>query len=124
MKFLRTALKLSVFVAVLSIHPIAHASVYGGCGIVCGLAGTAGLGGIASATSITALILIIINFILNLVLLLAVLAIIVAGVYLIVSNGDEANKDKAKKIVFYAIAGIILIELARFIVVFVNHIFA
>ena len=69
------------------------------------------------------LILKIINFILDIVLLVAVLAIIVAGIYLITSNGDEGQKDKAKKIVTYVIFGIILILLAKIIVLFVNKIF-
>ncbi len=100
------------------------ASVYTGNGLFSGLDSLAGVGGISSATSIRALILSIIAFLLDIVLLLAVLAVIIAGIYLIVSNGDEANKDKAKKIVFYAIAGIILIVFARVIVVFVNTVFA
>lgn len=100
-----------------------YTPVYSGKGIKDGLLQISGLGGIASTMSITNLIITIINFILNIVLLLAVLAIIVAGVYLIVSNGDEGQKDKAKNIVLYAIAGIILILLARVIVVFVNNLF-
>ena len=98
------------------------AAVYGGTTIKDGLLKMSGLG-LASTLSITDLIITIITFILNIVLILAVLAIIVAGVYLIVSNGDEGQKDKAKNIVLYAIAGIVLILLARVIVLVVNGIF-
>lgn len=101
----------------------ASAQVYGGPGLQGGLGILTGAGGINSTSDIKTLILTIIAFLLDIVLLLAVLAIIVAGIYLIVSNGDEAQKDKAKKIIFYAIAGIILILFARVIVMFVNNIF-
>lgn len=101
----------------------AFAAVYGGGGLLSGLQEASGLGGILGATSITQLILLIIRFLLNIVLTLAVLAIIVAGIYLIVSNGDDGSKEKAKNIIFYCIAGIILILFSRFIVVTVNHIF-
>ena len=101
----------------------ATTSVYTGGGILPGLQLIAGMGGIASIVSIKDLIIVIINFILNIILLIAVLAIIVAGVYLIASNGDDGQKDKAKNIILYCIAGIVLILLARVIVVFVNHIF-
>lgn len=103
--------------------PGAAAAVYGGGGIKEGLLMASGLGGIASIMSITDLIIVIINFILNIVLLIAVLAIIVAGVYLIISNGEEGQKDKAKTIIMYCVAGIALIMLARVIVIFVNNIF-
>lgn len=93
----------------------ADAAVYGG-----GLTITPIGGGISNEVSIRVLILKIIAFILNIVLILAVLAIIVAGVYLIVSGGDETQKDKAKNIILYAVIGILLILLSRVIVVFVN----
>ena len=98
------------------------AQVYTGNGLSDGIAAAAGLGGISNVTSIYELILRIIYFILSIALLLAVLAIIIAGIYLIVSNGDEAQKDKAKKIIYYAIIGIVVILLSRVIVSFVNSI--
>lgn len=103
---------------------VAHAQVYNGAGVQGGLGLFAGLGGISSANSLRDLIMTIIAFVLDIILIIAVLAIIVAGVYLIVSNGNDENKDKAKKIVFYVIAGIILILFARVIVLFVNNVFA
>lgn len=99
----------------------ASAAVYGGCGLSCGIAPFAGLGGISGVTSIKTLIVILILFLLDIVLFVAIGAVIVAGIYLIVSNGDEGQKDKAKTIVLYAIAGIALIIMSRVIVVFVNN---
>ena len=112
-----------IIAALLIVLPqMAHASVYTGGGLLVGLQASA-FPGLANATSLTDLILKIITFILNIILLLAVLAIIIAGIYLITSNGDEAQKDKAKKIIYYALAGIVVVLLSRAIVIFINHIF-
>ncbi len=73
--------------------------------------------------SITDVMLRIISIVLDVILLIAVFAIIIAGVYLIVSGGDEGQKEKAKKIIIYVVAGIIVILFSRAIVVFVNSIF-
>lgn len=102
----------------------ALASVYGGDGIVKGIEDAEGLGGISDIGDIRQLIVSIIEFILDFVLLLAVIAIIVAGIYLIVSNGDEQQKDKAKRIILYVVIGIIVILLSRVLVMFVNSIFS
>lgn len=101
----------------------AHAAVYGGGGLAAGLGAAAGLGGIIGATSITQLIVNVITFILNIVLILAVLAVIIAGLYLITSAGEEGQKDKAKKIIFYALIGILVVIFSRAIVMVVNHLF-
>lgn len=121
----KSALTLSniLLLVMLLVPSVVSAQVYGGPGIEGGLGLLGGLGGISSATSVEAVILAIIAFILDIALLLAVLAIIIAGIYLIVSNGDEGNKDKAKKIITYVIIGIIVILLARIIVSLVVSIF-
>lgn len=103
--------------------PKAMAQVYSGCGILCGISGASGITGLAQSTSISELIMKIITFILDIALILAVLAIIIAGLYLITSQGDEGQKDKAKRIIFYAIIGILLILFSRAIVMVVNSIF-
>lgn len=102
---------------------VAQAAVYGGGGFAAGLALAAGIGGIVGATSISSLIMAIINFILNLILILAILAIIIAGIYLITSGGEEGQKDKAKKIIYYALIGIVVVLLSRVIVMTVNSLF-
>lgn len=50
--------------------------------------------------------------------LIATVVIIIAGIYLLTSMGEEAQKDKAKKIIIYAIVGIIVIALASALVMF------
>lgn len=111
------------FVATILVQHV-DAAIYGGGGIDAGLNAAAGLGGIESSTDIKALIIKLVEFALDVVLVLAVAAVIVAGIYLIVSGGDEGQKDKAKNIIIYALVGIILILFSRVIVLFVNRVFS
>lgn len=47
-----------------------------------------------------------------------VIMIIAAGIYMVVSGGDETAKDKAKKIILYVVIGLVIVFLARSIVGF------
>ncbi len=58
----------------------------------------------------------IIEAILNFLALIAVIIIIVAGIRLIVSQGEDEQKDKAKKTILYAIVGLVIVLFARVIV--------
>ena len=69
------------------------------------------------------LIVRLIQIVLDFVLLIAVVFVIIAGIRLIVSGGDEAQKDKAKQTIIYVIIGIIVILFARVIVSLVNNLF-
>ncbi len=122
--WLRNILRGIVAASSLLIAPRVSAQVYGGCGLLCGINNAGGIEGLSQTTSLSELILMIISFVLDITLLLAVIAIIIAGIYLITSNGEEGQKDKAKKIIFYAIIGIILILLSRVIVLLVNSLFS
>lgn len=62
--------------------------------------------------------------VLDFVILAVVIAIVVAGIFLIVSGGSDTSKDKAKKIILYAIVGLIIILLAKLVVGFVLETFA
>ncbi len=63
--------------------------------------------------------------VLDYVTLIGVVFVVVAGIRLIVSGGDEGEKDKAKKTIIYVVIGIIVILFARVIVSFVaNQLFA
>ncbi|MEK7563742.1 MAG: hypothetical protein AAB544_05125 [Patescibacteria group bacterium] len=68
-------------------------------------------------------ILKILLFFINFAGLLAVAAIVIAGIMLILSMGDEGRKDTAKKTIIYAIVGLVVIILASAIVRFVAAIF-
>ncbi len=113
----------SVMVSVLALSK-AYASVYcpGGAASCGGLNATP-FGGMSTRTSVVSIVLVIITFILNIIVIIAILAIIIAGVYLIVSGGDEGQKDKAKKIILYAVIGIIVIVMARVIVLIAENLF-
>lgn len=65
-------------------------------------------------TAITNALLLVLSFL----ALVAVVIIVIAGIRLIVSQGEEEAKDKAKKTIFYAIIGLIVILFARAIVAF------
>lgn len=63
-------------------------------------------------------ILDILIFVLNFLALVAVIFIIIAGIRLIVSQGSDEQKDKAKKTILYVIIGLLVILFARVIVGF------
>lgn len=58
----------------------------------------------------------VINFLLGLVGVVAVLAIIIAGVRLIAGTGNEEQAATAKKIILWAIVGLVVIILAWVII--------
>ena len=55
-------------------------------------------------------------FVLNFLALIAVVVIVIAGIRLIVSQGDENQKETAKKTILYAVLGLIIVLFARVIV--------
>ncbi len=61
----------------------------------------------------------IIKIILDFLAIIAVLFIVIAGIRLIVSQGEEEQKEKAKKTIIYVIVGLIVVILARMIVGFI-----
>ncbi len=75
------------------------------------------------STSIRNIIIDIIKFVLDLVLVLGIVFVVIAGLRLIVSGGDEGEKDKAKQTIIYVIVGIIVVIFARVIVNFADNFF-
>jgi len=53
--------------------------------------------------------------------IIAVLVIVIAGIILVVSGSDEGQRDKAIKMVIYAVVGLLIVLLAGAIVSFVNE---
>lgn len=74
--------------------------------------------------SIRTTIVNIITAVLNFLALIAVIVIIIAGIRLIVSQGEEEQKEKAKKTILYAIIGLVIVLFARVIVGLVTVVFA
>lgn len=67
-------------------------------------------------------ILQVLDIILSFMALIAVIVIVIAGIRLVVSQGEEQEKDKVKKTIFYAIGGLIIILLAQAIVGFIEDV--
>lgn len=61
--------------------------------------------------------------VLDFMTLIAVVTLVIAGIWLIVGLGEDSAKERAKKIVTYTIAGLILILIARAIVLFIVKVF-
>lgn len=74
----------------------------------------------ADATTVIDFALKIINATLGLTALLAIIIIIISGVILIASLGDEDSAKRAKHIILYAVIGLVVIGIAAAIVNFVT----
>lgn len=74
---------------------------------------------IGTNADIRTVIIDILKAVLNFMALVAVVLIVVAGIRLVISQGEESEKDKAKKTIIYVIIGLVIIVLARAIVQFV-----
>lgn len=94
------------------------AQVYNGGGIQAGIGATSGITGVATADP-RSVIIKIITVVLNYAALAAFVMVVIAGFYLVLSNGNEENKDKAKKIITYTLIGLVVLLFSRVIV----HIF-
>lgn len=68
--------------------------------------------------SVREAVLSVLDIILSFMALVAVVFIVIAGIRLVISQGEEAEKDKAKKTIFYVIIGLVVILLAQAIVRF------
>lgn len=89
---------------------VAYASEYSGAGLTGG-AGSAGT--VVGAQLIRPTVISIVKKVLSYMALAAVVVIVIAGIILVFSGGNDENKDRAKRIVFFAIAGLIVILLAQ-----------
>lgn len=74
------------------------------------------IGGIPEETDPKETIADIINAVLNILALVAVVIVIIAGIRLIVSQGEDEQKDKAKKTIIYALIGLAVVLFAKVIV--------
>lgn len=92
--------------------PKASAQIFGEIPPIGGFTGT-DTGAIRSG------VLSILGTVLSFMALVAVIVIVIAGIRLVVSQGEEQEKDKAKKTIFYAIIGLVVILLAQAIVGFI-----
>ncbi len=77
----------------------------------------------ATQTSLGESITTIINYFLGLLGLVAVVFLIYAGVLMVTAGGNDEQVTKARKIIMYAIVGIVIILLSYTIVQFVSQAF-
>lgn len=70
---------------------------------------------------IKAIVASILTAVLNFLALIAVIVVVIAGIRLIVSQGEDEAKDKAKKTIFYALGGLVIVLFARVIVGLVTN---
>lgn len=79
------------------------------------------INGLSNNSDIKGALVTIITKVLDFIIIVAVIFVIIAGIRLIISAGDEGEKDKAKNTIIYVIIGIIVVLFARVIVTFVNN---
>lgn len=72
--------------------------------------------GLYQGTSAGPLLKSVILWLLSLVAVLALLALIVGGIMYIISFGDESRAERAKKIILYAIVGLLIVG-ASFVII-------
>jgi len=75
-----------------------------------------GLPDAADPNSFRGIIESILVTVLNFLALVAVVVIVIAGIRMIISQGNEDEMDKAKKTIFYALIGLVVVLFARVIV--------
>lgn len=75
-----------------------------------------GIPGGADEGSIRQIITDIVVAVLNFLALIAVIVVIIAGIRLILSQGEDEPKEKAKKTIIYALIGLLVVLFARVIV--------
>lgn len=93
----------------------AAAQVFNGGGVDAGLNEAEGVTGIADGDPRTVVIRILAT-VLDFLALFAMIMVIIAGFYLVFSFGDDDNKEKAKKIIYYTLIGLVVILFSRVIV--------
>lgn len=91
------------------------AQIYNGGGIPAGVNATSGITGVSSADPYS-LIANIIALVLSYAALAAFTMIVIAGFYLLLSNGNDDGKEKAKSIIKYTLIGLVVLLFSRIIV--------
>lgn len=95
------------------------AQVYNGSGLEGGIQAAAGVTGVSSADPRDVIIKII-TTVLDFAALLAFVMVVVAGFYLVLSLGNDDGKEKAKKIIYYTLIGLIVLLFSRVIVALIT----
>jgi hypothetical protein len=108
-----TIQRLSLYVSATAVTALVHASAFAQ---FAGPTPDIGTPSGGDPESIRRVITTIITAILNFLALVAVVIVVIAGIRLIVSQGEEDAKEKAKKTILYALVGLVIVLFARIIV--------
>lgn len=100
--------------AAIAVHPVS-AAVFDGGGIEQGLGAAGQIKGVANG-SIRGTIIRVITTVLDLLGVVAVAMVIIAGIYYIISMGEEDRKEKGKKMIQYTLIGLGIVLFSRTIV--------
>ncbi len=92
----------------------AFAQIYDGGGITEGVQAAAGLG-LANGNPFQ-IALSLLRLVLNFLGFIAVITIVIAGIYMIISLGNDEQIEKAKKIIKYTLIGLAVILFSRLLV--------
>lgn len=120
-RFLVALLLASCLTAIHVSTPVV-AQVFNGPGLEGGIDAAGTINGPAVGGDIRIIALKILYYVLSFLGLVAVIVIVIAGIRLIVSQGEEEQKEKAKKTILYLIAGLLVIMFANIIVYFLLNI--
>jgi hypothetical protein len=104
--------------ALSTMTPVVQAATWDGPGLVGGVQPAASINGPIQNTSIRQVVVDLLRKVLNFLALAATVVIIIAGIWLIVGQGSDDSKTKAKNIVLYTIIGLLIVFFARAIVGF------
>lgn len=113
-------LAIAVMAASLGVLTPLQAAIFDGGGLEEGLQSAQGLQGPVDADA-RSLAVNALRVALSFLALVAVIVVVIAGIYLILGQGSDDSKEKAKKIIFYTIIGLIIILFARLIVGFFSQ---
>lgn len=108
-----------LFLIVLGSPHAIVAQIFNGGGLEEGVSAAEGITGVSSDDPKNTIVSILEKAI-SFLALLGVTMIIIAGFYLILSLGEEDKKEKAKRIIFYTLIGLMVVLLAGVIVRFVT----
>ena len=114
--FLRRSTRMIAAGGLLLLPSVMHAAIFQGGGLSSGLQYAAGIAGLSHNSNARSVIGTVLVRVMEFSALMGVIAVVVAGLYLILGFGNDNSQEKARKIIFYTLIGLVIILFARLIV--------